>query len=360
MRWIFSCLLFLSSLQAKETADYIVIGLGTAGAAMAKLLTDNNASSVIALHNGPNLSNDPEIKYTKNVLFTVVSILFDSPLYETSETSPQTFADNTVVRWGIALPAGGATSINAGAWCRGTNEVYSQWEAIAGPDWSTTRIQDLYVSLENYTGHTTDPSARGLGGPITIRQNPSPTSFAIKLSNALLASNPTLVPVEDYNDPNTTVAYSNQVQYSQSGDEGQLRESSANIFLNTDVAAPDGKGVHGRRLNIKYNTMAMRTIWNGNTAVGVEYFQNGKIKKVYANKGVIVCAGLRSSAFLMQSGVGPASKLHALGIPVKVDNPNVGQSLTDQPQVAVVFTSNPDDTPVTFSSCGYYSKRHWH
>ena len=100
----------------------------------------------------------------------------------------------------------------------------------------------------------------------------------------------------------------------------------------------DGTGVHGRKLQVYFNSSALRTIWNGNTAVGVEYVQNGVTKQVYARKGVIVCAGLRSSPFLMYSGVGPAALLTSLGIPVIYNNPNVGQGLTDQPHVVTLYT----------------------
>ena len=61
------------------------------------------------------------------------------------------------------------------------------------------------------------------------------------------------------------------------------------------------------------------------TAVGVQYMQNGEVKSVYAKKAVIVCAGLGSSPFLLHSGIGPASLLNSLGIPVVFDNPNVGR-----------------------------------
>ena len=88
------------------------------------------------------------------------------------------------------------------------------------------------------------------------------------------------------------------LKYTQSGNEGQFRLSSANAFLNDSVVTPSGKGVNGRKLTVKLKSTALRTIWKGNKAIGIEYFHDGKIKKAYAKKGVIVCAGLFSSAFL--------------------------------------------------------------
>ncbi len=70
-----------------------------------------------------------------------------------------------------SLPLAGGTSVNAGAWCRGTNQLFSQWEAIAGPEWSVNKILSLYKGLERYHGKTNSPNARGHHGPIRIRQD---------------------------------------------------------------------------------------------------------------------------------------------------------------------------------------------
>ncbi len=351
-KWACSFLCLFASLQASDVADYIVIGLGTSGAVLAKQLTDDNVTSVIALHNGKNLQNDPDIKFTENVLFTVASILLDSPFYESGSTTKQPFANNRKMPWGIALPEGGASSINAGAWCWNTPQVSDQWEALAGPNWSSVRIDAIYKSLETYNGETTNPPARGSSGPLNVRQIPQPdvTPLSRKFVQAITSATG-FAPVLDYNDPLTPIGPSDLVQYTQTGNDGKIRVSSATAFLNPSIVNSSGKGVNGRKLNIKFNTMAMRTIWKGNKAVGVEYWDNGKIKKAYANKGVIVCGGLRSSVFLMQSGVGPKSQLESLGIPVIFDNPNVGQGLTDQPHVIIGFLTNPDDTPDA-AACG--------
>lgn len=338
------CALPKSQLISKERADYVVIGLGTAGATIAKLLSDDRSISVIGLHSGKDLSDDPDIKFTKNAAFTVFSALLGSSFYQTGFSPPQPNDNDRELFWAIALPEGGASAINAGAWCRGTNQVFSQWEAIAGPEWSPNVILDVYKSLEDYNGVTTNPSARGFNGPLNIRQNPVPTPFSLKFTQAV--SSTVGVPiVVDYNDPNTPIGSTTQLQYTQKGVDGRLRVSSATAFLNNTVVNRRGKGVNGRRLRLKFKSTALQTIWEGNTAVGVKYFRNGKIKKVYANKGVIVCGGLYSSAFLLHSGVGSKEQLTSLGIPVKFDNPNVGQGLADQPHVIIAFATNPNDTP---------------
>lgn len=324
--------------------DYIIVGAGTAGAVLAKKLSNDHRTSVVALHNGPNLNHNPLIALSKNALLTVLSGLIGPPLYAIAETIPQVFINNRVLSWIYALPLGGASSVNAGAWCRGTNQVYSQWEVINGPNWSVANIQNTYVGLENYTGQTTNPSARGFNGPLPIRQEANPTNVSVKFTQAII--NATGVPfVLDYNDPNTPIGASTQVQYTQMGLNGALRASSSIVFLNKNVMNTNGTGVNGRQLHVVFNATADKVIWSGNKAVGVTYYENGEPKNVYATKGIIVSAGVKSSAFLMRSGIGSASLLQSLNIPVVYDNPNVGIGLADQPHVVLIYFSNPDDSP---------------
>lgn len=332
-------------LRKRVKVDYVVVGIGTAGAVLAKKLSDDQRNSVVALHNGPNLSRDPEIRFSVNAIETVLAALVGPPLYEQGFTIPQSNADNRELLWVIAQPGGGASSVNAGAYCRGTNQLSAEWEAIAGPEWSVARILEVYKQLEHYHGETTNPATRGFHGPISVRQFPNPSQVSLTFTQAI--ENATGTPfVLDYNDPLTPIGNSSQLQYTQSGKDGVFRVSSQTAFLNRRVMTFDGRGVNGRRLRVLFNSPALRTIWEGNKAVGVEYLHNGITKKVYARKGVIVCAGLRSSPFLMHSGVGPASLLSSLNIPVKFDNPNVGQGLADQPNMVTIFTSNPTDTPL--------------
>jgi choline dehydrogenase-like flavoprotein len=284
------------------------------------------------------------IKFSKNAVITVPDGLIGPPLYQNGETVPQKNADNRELIWAIAIPEGGASSVNAGAYCRGTTELYARWEAIAGKHWSVKRIFSIYKTLEKYRGYTNNPKSRGYCGLLNVFQNPNPTRVSLTFTQALI--NATGFPfVLDYNDPTTPIGASSELQYTQKGPDGLLRVSSVNAFLNDKVVTPDGEGVGCRKLRLLFDAIALNTIWQGNRAIGVRCLVNGKPKKIYARKGVIVCAGLKSSPFLLHSGVGPKSLLRSLGIPVKFDNPNVGQGLADQPAIRLVFTSNPADTP---------------
>lgn len=341
------CVSFSQTIEAKcssKKADYVIVGVGTAGAVLAKELTDDRKTSVIALHIGENLTEDPLIKFSANAFITVPAALVGPPLYQNGESVPEPSTDNrNDITWALALPEGGGSSVNAGAYARGTNAVYSQWEAIAGPEWSVARILELYKELETYDGQSPNPETRGTQGPVNVFQIPQPSQLSQKFTQAVMtgAGVPFLL---DYNDPFTPVGVASQLQYTQKGPDGILRVSSATAFLNKKVMTPDGHGVKGRRLRVYFNSTGLRTIWEGNKAIGVEYLKDGKTKKVYAKKGVIVSAGLKSSFFLLHSGIGPASLLQSLNIPVIFDNPNVGQFLTDHYGLVTLFTANPEDS----------------
>lgn len=343
--------------KKKDSADYVVVGVGTAGAVLAKKLSDDKKTSVVALHIGENLTQDPLIKYTAFSAVTVLSAVFGPPFYQNGETIPQVNANDRELLWVLSLPLGGASSINAGAYCRATDQVNAQWEALAGPNWSVDRIQNAYKELEKYNGETTNPAARGYHGPLDVRQTPNPTQVALTFTQAVIDA--TGFPfVLDYNDPHTPIGVSAQFQYTQNGHKGELRVSSATAFLNKKVMTPEGIGVHGRKLRVLFDSIGLRAIWKKNKAVGVEYLHCGKTKRIYAKKGVIVSAGLRSSPFLLHSGVGSRALLESLDIPVIFDNPNVGQGLADQPGIRCLFRSNPLDTPI-IEPAGLFAQVSW-
>lgn len=329
------------------TADYVIVGVGTGGALMANRLSGDLQTSVIALHSGDILTDDPIIALSRNAAITVPAALVGPPLYENGLTTPQIDANNRLLLWALGLPEGGASSINAGAWSRETNVTNAQWEALAGPNWSIPIITDLYKELENYHGQTTNPGARGFRGPISVRQVPDAQVTNVSRTITQAITNATGFPfVEDYNDPQTPIGPSTQLQYTQSAPDGTFRVSSAVAFLNESVVTPAGMGVNGRKLQVLFESTALRTIWSGDTAIGVEFLKDGVTQKAMAIKGVIVCAGLKSSSFLMHSGIGAKSLLESLNIPVKFDNPNVGQNLADHNSIITLFSTDPDDTPV--------------
>lgn len=335
MKKLFILALCLLSFQLNgiEEADYVVVGVGTAGSLITGKLCADKRTSVIAIHSGKNFTDSFILKYAQNIPFSVGQSFLGIPpmvekLYETGETVPQTSADDRVLSWVIAQPLGGASAINAGAWVRVTPQVLAEWEAVAGPHWSVDRLLCIYNELE---------------GNINITNNPPASPLGKKFAQATIkaAEVPCLV---NYNNPQTPIGVSTQMQSAHRGENGFYRVSGVNAYLNHSVMHSNGCGANGHKLHIHFNSTALRVIWEGKKAIGVEYLEGGERKKAYGRKGVVICAGLGSSPFLLHSGIGPKSLLTALDIPVIYDNPNVGQGLIDQTPVPIVFTTNPKDS----------------
>lgn len=371
----------------QHAADYVIIGAGTAGALLAKELSDDHSQSVIVLHAGANFQGAPLVKHSIGALITVPEILLGPsipphfsrwnlpgdvgmqleqyaystinampPLYEKGLTVPQIAANGRRLQWSFAMPQGGRSAVDSGLWFRGSSQLYSRWEAIAGPEWSQERCVDTLRQFEKYCGDTGSALTRGLQGPIAIRQT-SPYNIASEKFSTAIQKGIGVPELLDYNAPESILGTCTKMQWACHGPSGRYRVSSATAFLNESVLQPNGLGANGRQLQILFGTYGLKTVWQGNTAIGVEYFRNGEFNVAYAKKGVIVCAGLLSSTFLLHSGIGPAEQLKCLGIPVVYDNPNVGQNLINPPQIALFFNSKPEDTPLDYQ--GLFSQMAW-
>lgn len=88
---------------------------------------------------------------------------------------------------------------------------------------------------------------------------------------------------------------------------------------------------------------ALRVIFHQQRAVGVEFLKEGKCVRAFANKKIIISAGINCAQLLMLSGVSPAKLLKEANIPVVFDNPNVCKNLRNHTLNSAVFTTNPND-----------------
>lgn len=100
-----------------------------------------------------------------------------------------------------------------------------------------------------------------------------------------------------------------------------------------------------RKLRVLTKSTALRITFHGNVATSVKFLLAGHCSTAVARKKIIVSAGIKSPALLMQSGIGPADELRSVGIPVIFNNPNVGQHLANHSIITAVFTTNPNDAP---------------
>lgn len=289
------------------TFDYIVIGAGSAGCAVAARLSENPVVNVLLLESGgtndlPEV-NDP-VKWP-----TILSGTLDWNFMST----PMKSCLNRVDHVPRARMLGGCHSHNASVWVRGHNYDFDSWEAMGNPGWGWQDVLPVYKRIENW--QSSDDPSRGKGGPMWVQLPAAPNPVAA----AFVESGPYVgIPkVFDYN-------------------SGDMEGVS---FFNFTIK--DGKRfsvVHayllpaaGRKnLTVVMNATTHKLVTDGTRCSGVEYSIGGKVMTAAATKEVVLSAGvIGSPAILLRSGIGPAADLKALGIPVVLDLPGVGANLQD-------------------------------
>lgn len=341
---VFICTLLTSQFLRAEkeyTADYVVIGMGAAGAGVAKLLSDDPSISVIGIEAGANHDHDEPIK--DPTFAPTLEDDFDPQYFYQLNQVVQEDAGGATFNYVTGRLLGGGSSINGMQYVRGTPQLYDRWQALLGKSWSTNSILQAFKSIEKYNGDTPNPAARGYRGPVDIRQAPmKPTSMATKFVQAT-AEATDFDEIMDYNNPQTPMGPFTRWQLFQKPNGN--RESSSTAYLEP-VLNGDFKGKGDRQLQILVNTTALRILFQGKKAIGVKILQDGKFGTVYARKKVIVCAGIYSPWLLQRSGIGPKDLLNRVGVKVVHHNPNVGQNLVNQFITTAVFTANPNDVGV--------------
>lgn len=333
------------------TWDYIIVGNGTAGATLARELSNGNKNSVLVLEWGENHTHDPAV-LSPDVFAFSEPLTYD-PLYAVNtivplhfpNMAPQYFIYSCGRMWGGSSAHNGLFAV------RGTPRVYDSWAAISNqPRWNYPNMLPLFLATEHYTpnGTTADPAQRGLNGPLFITQSPPVTGDAFAQGYSI-ATNTPFAP--DYNNPaqGGDVCVSAHQQWI-TPLPNSFRSFSSNAFTNVgDIVDAEGFGLNGRKLRIVSDALTDKVIFSNKTAIGVQYYLDGDVNKVIfveAKKKVILSAGApRTPGILERSGIGDASLLSSLDIEVIVNNPHVGEHLFNHYGANGVFqgvtTANP-------------------
>jgi choline dehydrogenase len=298
--------------------DYIIVGAGASGSALAYRLSAEPNNQVLLLEaGGPDLS--PDIHTLDGFVR-----LWGSELDWALTTEPQAGQGGRAIMISQGKVLGGSTSINALMYVRGNRRNFDHWAALGNAGWSYDEILPYFRRSEDFAGA---PSPyRGKGGPLSVRANPEPASR----SEAFLRAATELGydgPDCDYNGAQQEHA-AGPLQFTI--DAQGRRSSAATAFLAPALERPN--------LSIVTGAMVTRVLIEGGRAVGVAYAQDGQDRQARAGREVIISAGaLQSPKLLMLSGIGAAAQLRTLDLPVVVDLPGVGQNLQDHLQLPVAY-----------------------
>ncbi|KAF9817625.1 hypothetical protein SFRURICE_014764 [Spodoptera frugiperda] len=320
--------------------DFIVVGGGTAGSALAARLAEEDRFSVLLLEAGP---NPPEESIIPGLRQTLKETPYDWNFTTVDDgVTSQALADH-VQRQPRGKMLGGSGSLNDMVYARGHPEDYYEWADIAGDVWNWTNVLDYFKRTE----HMTDANIihneelmqyHGTGGAIEVSGAHYPGSPNSKLMQAFQELG--FAAVDDM-----TYPYKIGVgKFSHTIRAGR-RDSSLTAMLNK---------VKSGKLHVKKNTFATRILFEGNKAVGVRADSDGRDLFVYANNEVIISAGtFNTPKLLLLSGVGPSDVLDQFGIDVVQDLP-VGQGLQDH-VMFLNFMSAERGTCKMNDSDGYFN-----
>jgi choline dehydrogenase len=313
--------------------DYIIVGNGTAGAVLARKLSDNFQNKVLVIEAGENRTDDP-IVLSPNPFAFLNEITFN-PKYAFNYSVIFNQSNGPVFIYSSGRMWGGSSAKNYLLAVRGTPAIYNFWALASGnARWSYHHLLPLMLGLETYFPNGTVPnlSQRGTNGPLDITQSPPINQSPYAIAESIITGAPL---VSDYNDPTEGTTGISASQSFINPFPTPHRSFSINAFLPVgEVVSANGRGLNGRNLRIVSDGLVSRVLFKNRKAIGVEYILSNsnvnKVVQVYARKKIILCAGaIHSPAILQRSGIGDQALLNSLDIPVLVDNPHVGAHLMD-------------------------------
>ncbi|MCT7353518.1 FAD-dependent oxidoreductase [Streptomyces sp. 15-116A] len=289
-----------------ETVDYVVVGAGSAGAALAARLTEKSTATVALLEAG-----GPDKKAAVHIP-AAFSQLFRTELDWAYSTVPQDGLSGRPVFWPRGRMLGGCSSMNAMMWVRGFAADYDEWGELCGPDWSWEGLLPYFRRVERITG-ATDPD-HGRTGPLHIGPQRSPSTHTAAFLDVVRELGYAVEPANAARPD----GFSQTLVSQRRG----ARFSTADGYLK-----PARRRSH---LHVVTGAHATRVLFEGRRAVGVEYVTGGAVRTVRARREVVLSGGaVNTPQLLMLSGIGDAAHLRERGIDVLVDAPEVGTRLTD-------------------------------
>ena len=309
-------------MKAREF-DYVIVGAGSAGCALASRLSEDPSTSVLILEAG-SWDRDPLIKIPL-AWGSIFKNRYHDWMYD---TEPEPNINGRRIEFARGKVVGGSSSVNAMAYVRGHRGDYDRWEASGLTEWSYQKALPYFRRQESWEGG--ESTYRGGTGPLSTRfstfTDPLVESYLEAAERAAFPFTPDFngVQQEGFGRSQSTISKG-------------LRCSAATAYLHPARSRSN--------LTIEVGALATRILFEKQRATGIEYLSKGETKSVLARREVLICGGVvNSPQLLMLSGIGDPDHLAEQDIPVRISLPGVGKNLQDHISALVAI---PRSSPGT-------------
>ena len=308
--------------------DYLVVGSGSAGAALAARLSEDAARRVLLLEAGPDFAT---VAQTPKDLIDGSAMSMDAHDWHYKAE----ITDRRRIIFPRGKVTGGSSAVGATIALRGTPNNFDEWAALGNPQWAWDKVLPYYKRLEDDLDF--DNEFHGKGGPIPILRwkaaEVAPVQHAF-YEACLKAGFPE---TKDHNHPQATGV-------------GPIPSNRRDPRERFSTAMGYLSQARGRaNLEIRSGVQASRVLFDGDRARAVLVVNADGTSEEVSARHIILCAGaVNSPAILLRSGIGPANDLRRLGIDPVLDREGVGAALIDHPRTGAFMvpkegTYNPQD-----------------
>ncbi|MBN2907069.1 MAG: choline dehydrogenase [Rhodobacteraceae bacterium] len=302
-------------------ADFVIVGAGSAGCAMAYRLSEAGASVLIVEHGGTDAG--PLIQMPAALSYPMNMARYDWGF----RTEPEPHLGGRRLACPRGKVIGGSSSINGMVYVRGHARDFDHWAQAGATGWAYGDVLPYFKRMEHWHsgGHGGAAQWRGKTGPLHVTRGPraNPLFHAFVEAGRQAGYEGT----DDYNGAKQE-GFGPMEQTVWRG----RRWSAANAYL---------KPALKRENCTLVRALARRVVFQGKRAIGIEVERGGEVLSIRARREVILAAStINSPKLLMLSGIGPAAHLAEHGIPVLVDRPGVGQNLQDHLEVYIQMAAS--------------------
>ena len=326
--------------KLKVSYDYLIVGGGSAGSALANRLSADSKNKVLVLEAGrPDYWWDVFIHMPAALTFPIGSRFYDW-LYV---SEPEPHMNNRRVTQGRGKVLGGSSSINGMIFQRGNPLDYQRWANDPGMStWDYAHCLPYFKRLENCLAAGSDDEFRGNDGPLVQERGPVKNPLFGAFFEAVQQAGHELTTDVNGFKQEGFAAFDRNVRRGR-------RLSAARAYLHPVM--------HRKNLTVKCRALVTKLIVEDKKVTGVNFELPFGRKRTVLAREVILCGGSFNSPQLLQvSGIGNSEFLKSVGVEPVHHLPGVGENLQDHLEV---YVQHACKQPVSLNPNLKFHKRPW-